>query len=144
MLILTHWHRLWLCYKFLCIMFSKGTHTFDFIKPKIIWTLTCKVEKYISQINGGLMFFEDSRIRFLKLVSLIVNNMQKINATNRTQSPMFSNQSVKVTFKLFKCHRSIDNSIGSIFLSCRERVHDNKEFSHENSKPCCESQILTR
>ena len=22
-----------------------------------------------------------------------------------------------------------------IFLSCREKAHDNKEFSHENSKP---------
>ena len=85
------------------------------------------------------MFFGDSRIRFLKLVGLIVNNMQRINTTNRTQSPMFSNQSVKVTFKLFKCHRSINNSIGFIFLCCLERVHDNKEFTHENSKPCCES-----
>ena len=30
-----------------------------------------------------------------------------------------------------------------IFLSCRENSHDNKESSHENSKPHCESQILT-
>ena len=28
-----------------------------------------------------------------------------------------------------------------IFLSCLEKVHDNKEFSHENSKPCCESRM---
>ena len=31
-----------------------------------------------------------------------------------------------------------------IFLLCREKAHDNKEFSHENSKSCCESQIMTR
>ena len=29
-----------------------------------------------------------------------------------------------------------------IFLSC-EKAHDEKEFDHENSKPCCESQITT-
>ena len=26
-----------------------------------------------------------------------------------------------------------------IFLSCREKAHDSKEFSCENSKPCRES-----
>ena len=31
-----------------------------------------------------------------------------------------------------------------IFLSCPEKAHDNKEFSCENSKPCCESQMTTR
>ena len=31
-----------------------------------------------------------------------------------------------------------------IFLSCREKAHDSKEFSCENSKPRCESQITTR
>ena len=30
-----------------------------------------------------------------------------------------------------------------VFLSCREKANDNKEFSRENSKPCCESQITT-
>ena len=25
------------------------------------------------------------------------------------------------------------------FLYSREKAHDNKEFNHENSKPCCES-----
>ena len=64
-LISTHRHKLWLCYKFLCSILSKGTQPFDFIKPNVISKLTYKV-KYISQINGGLiMFFRDSRIRFL-------------------------------------------------------------------------------
>ena len=31
-----------------------------------------------------------------------------------------------------------------IFLSCREKAHDNKEFGRENSKPRRESQIMTR
>ena len=75
------------------------------------------------------MLFGDSRIRFFELVGLIVNNTQR-NITNKgTRSPLFSVQNVDVTFKLFKCHRSIDNAIGFIFLSCHEMVHDNKEFS---------------
>ena len=31
-----------------------------------------------------------------------------------------------------------------IFLSCWEKAQDNKKFSRENSKPCCESRITTR
>ena len=31
-----------------------------------------------------------------------------------------------------------------IFLSCHEKAHSNREFSSENSKPCCESRITTR
>ena len=31
-----------------------------------------------------------------------------------------------------------------IFLSYREKAHDNKEFSRENSKPHRESRIATR
>ena len=42
---------------------SKGTQPFDFLKPSIIWKLAYKV-KCIGQINGGLMFFQNSRIRF--------------------------------------------------------------------------------
>ena len=30
----THWGRLWLWYRFLCIMFSKGTSLFDFKNAK--------------------------------------------------------------------------------------------------------------
>ena len=30
------------------------------------------------------------------------------------------------------------------FLSCCEKAHDNKDFSCEDSKPCCESWIMTR
>ena len=29
------------------------------------------------------------------------------------------------------------------YLSSREKADDSKEFSHENSKPCYESQIMT-
>ena len=31
-----------------------------------------------------------------------------------------------------------------IFVSCREKAHDNKEFSRENSKPRRESRLKTR
>ena len=58
--------------------FSKGTQPFDFIKPNVIGKLALKV-KYNSQINGGLiMFFGNSRIRFLKLVGSIVNTIERI------------------------------------------------------------------
>ena len=30
-----------------------------------------------------------------------------------------------------------------IFLSCHEKANDNKEFSCENLKPCCESRITS-
>ena len=63
-LISTHSRRLWLCYKFLCTIFSKGTQPFDFIKRNVIQKFGCKV-KYITQINGDLiMFFGNSSIRF--------------------------------------------------------------------------------
>ena len=52
-LISTDWHRLWLCYKFLCSTFSKGT--FDFIKRNTIRELFYKV-KNIRQIKGGFEF----------------------------------------------------------------------------------------
>ena len=64
--ITTHSSRLGLCYKFLWGIFSKGIQPFDFIKHNLIRKVA-KV-KCISQINGSLiMFFENSRIRFLKI-----------------------------------------------------------------------------
>ena len=72
-----------------------------------------------------------------------MSNLQKINAKGGTRSPLFSAQSVKITFILLKYPRSIDNPIGLIFLSCREKINDNKEISRENSKPCRESRITT-
>ena len=58
---------------------------------------------------------------------------------NGMQLKWFSVQSVKITFVLFKCHKFIGNSMIFIFLSCRKKAHDNKEFSRENSKPRRES-----
>ena len=79
-----------LCYKFLCSLFNKDTYPFDFIKPNVIWKLNCKV-KYKCQVNGGLiMFFENSRIRFFKLVGSIMNNMERISTKKRTQSTFSS------------------------------------------------------
>ena len=48
-----------------------------------------------------------------------------------------------MTYILFRCHRSIDNPMIFMFLSCREKAH-NKKSSRENSKPCRKSQITTR
>ena len=76
----THWGRLWLCYKFLCRMFSKGTQPFDFVKHNIIRKLVYKV-KYIDQINGVFRKFE-SKI-FSKLAGSIVSNMERISTRKR-------------------------------------------------------------
>ena len=46
-----------------------------------------------------------------------------------------------MTYRLFKYHRSIDNSMIFIFFSCHEKVHANKKSTHENSKPCRKSRI---
>ena len=129
-LISTHRHRLWLCHKFLCSIFSKGAQPFDFIKPNLIWKLTYKVQ-YISQINGGLiMFFQNLRIQLFGL-----NWYEK---RNKQHSSVF-----KVWKWISYCLNGIDPLIIPlifIFLPCCEKAHDNKEFSHENSKPLCESQ----
>ena len=57
-----------------------------------------------------------------------------------TQSTQLSVQSLQIKFVLFKCHRSLI----FIFLSCREKAHDIKEFSRENSNPRHESRITIR
>ena len=56
------------------------------------------------------------------------------------QSTQFSVQGVKKPFILFKCHRSlITIPMIFIFLSCREKARENKEFNREISKPRRES-----
>ena len=89
-------------------------------------------------------FSETREEYFFKLVGSVVSKMQRINIKRGTRSLLFSVQNVKITFILFKYPRSIDNPIGFTFLSCREKIHDNIEFSCENSKPCRESRIMTR
>ena len=78
-LVSTHWHRLWLCHKFLGSMFSKDLQPFDSIKHNIIRKLAYKV-KYNSQINGSfdhvLRKFKNKI--FLKLVGFFVNNIGRI------------------------------------------------------------------
>ena len=60
-----------------------------------------------------------------------------------TWSPLFSVQSVKITSYCLNVTDSLIIPVIFIFLSCHEKAHDNKEFSRENSKPCCESPITT-
>ena len=54
---------MWLCYKFLCSIFSKDTQSFDFIKLNVVRKLAYKV-KYSINV-GMIMFFENFRKRFL-------------------------------------------------------------------------------
>ena len=124
-------------------MFSKGTQPFDFIKLNVIRKLAYKV-KYIDQINGGLiMFFANLRVRFFeKLVGSLVSKMERINTRKRNINKVQCSKCVKITYILFICHRSIDNSNGFCFLLFyREKFHDSKEFSREISKLRRESRI---
>ena len=81
------------------------------------------------------MFFGDLRINLFKMSWLNCKKCAKNQYKKGTRSQLFSVQSVKITFTLFKCDRSIGNSI----LSCCENAHDYKEFSCENAKPRRES-----
>ena len=89
------------------------------------------------------MFSRDSRINFLKISWLNCEQYAKNQCKKGTRSQLFSLQSVKITLILFKSHRSLIIPLIFIFLSCGENAHDNKEFSRENAKPCCESRIRT-
>ena len=94
-LLSTYWRRLWLFCKFLCSTFSKGT--FNFIKRNIIR----KLVKNIIQSNEGLIvFFGNSKIRFLKISWL--NCEQYGNNQYKKKEHNF-----EITFKI---HSSIDNS----------------------------------
>ena len=80
-----------------CSIFSKGKQPFDFIKRNVIRKLAYKV-KYIGQINGGLiMFFANSRIRFLKISCLDCENMERINTRQRN------------TINVVQCSKCYDN-----------------------------------
>ena len=141
----THWRKPQLCYKFLCSLFNKDTYPFDFIKPNIIWKLNFKV-KCISQINGGLiMFFENSGIRFFKISWLDCEQYGKnqYKKKNNRINNQFNRQRVKITVK--ESQKTIGIILLSfIFLFCRKKAHDNKDFSRENSAPGRESRITTR
>ena len=89
------------------------------------------------------MFFENSRIRFFKLVNSIVNNIERISTKNRNTINIVYCLKCWDNLILFKCHRFIDNP-NNFSLTCRKKVHDNREFGRENSKPRCKSQITTR
>ena len=60
---------------------------------------------------------------------------------NKQHQTTFSFQSVKIAFVLINV---ADSNLIFTFLSCREKAHDNKDFSCENSTPHRESRITTR
>ena len=108
---------LWLYYKYLRNIFSKGTQTFNFMKPNVIWKLSYRV-KYINKINGDFRFHVFWKFKNKIFLNSIVNNMEKISTKIGTQSPKSSVQYVEIIFTLVKCDRSIDNSIDFyIFVS---------------------------
>ena len=112
-LILIHWHRLWHCCKFMCSIFSKTTQPLDFIKATIIR----KLQHIESNILVKLMevwscFFENLWIKFFwNYLRLDSEQYGKNQYKKKEHNQQFSVQSVMVTFALFKCHRSINNSI---------------------------------
>ena len=79
------------------------------------------------------MFFQNSSIRYFLISWVNCEQYGKNQYKKGTKSTQFSVQSLKITFV----------SLIFIFLSCREKVHDNKEFSRKNSKSCRQSEITT-
>ena len=80
------------------------------MKPDVILKLSYRV-KYINKINGDLWFHVFWKFKNKIFLNSTVNNMEKINTKIGTQSPTSSVQYVEKIFTLFKCDRSIDNSI---------------------------------
>ena len=80
------------------------------MKPDVILKLSYRV-KYINKINGDLWFHVFWKFKNKIFLNSTVNNMEKINTKIGTQSPKSSVQYVEKIFTLFKCDRSIDNSI---------------------------------
>ena len=86
----------------------------------------------------------ETRESFLfTLVGSIVNNIDRIITKKVTQSKQFSVQSVKVTSYYLNVTDPLIIPLIFIFLSCREKAHDNEVFSHENLKPHRKSRITT-
>ena len=86
------------------------------------------------------MFFGNWRIRFSFLCWLNCEQYGK-NQYNKKEHNQHS--SVFKVLNNFSCCLNVTDPliipVIYIFLSCCEKAHDNKEFSHENSKLCCES-----
>ena len=78
------------------------------------------------------MFLGNSRIIVFKLVDSIANNMERINTKKITQLLLLSVQSVEITFILFKCHRSIDNSIDFYLFVKRLMITKNSVVKIQN------------
>ena len=125
----------------------KAQKPLDFIKPNAIWKLAYK-DKYIDQIKKlrefWSRFFGNSIIRFLKLVGLIVNNMEWINTRKRNTTTKISVQSVKIIFILFRCHRSTDNWIDLYLFILPWKSSKYQRFGRENSKPRRKLRVTTR
>ena len=110
-------------------MCGKATQPFCFIKPTIIKKLAYVV-KYITQINGGLIkiFWKFENKIFFELVGSVVNNMEKINRRKRNT---INRSGFKVLGQLSYYLIVTDTlkiPLIFIFLSCFEKVRDNKHF----------------
>ena len=91
------------------------------------------------------MFFENSGIRFFKISWLDCEQYGKnqYKKKNNRINNQFNRQRVKITVK--ESQKTIGIILLSfIFLFCRKKAHDNKDFSRENSAPGRESRITTR
>ena len=83
-----------------------------------------------------MFFFWKFKNRIFLNIGLILDNMERIN-TKKEHNHHNCYQSVEKTYLNVTDPLIIPMIL--IFLSCREKAHDNKEFIHQNSKPCRES-----
>ena len=87
------------------------------------------------------MFFASSRIRFSWLDCEQYGKKQYKKKEHNQHTSMF--KVLRILSFYFNITHPLIIPMIFIFLSC-EKAHDNKEFSPEISKPCCESRITTR
>ena len=82
----------------------------------------------------NLMFFENLRIIFFKISWLDCEQYGKNHYKKRTQSILLRVQSVKITFILLEVTDPLLIPLIFLYLSCREKANDSKEFSRESRR----------
>ena len=82
----------------------------------------------------NLMFFENLRINFFKISWLDCEQYGKNHYKKRMQSILLRVQSVKITFILLDVTGPLLIPLIFLYLSCREKANDSKEFSRKSRR----------
>ena len=72
-----------------------------------------------------------------------MNNKERTNTKKKEHNQHNKQNLVKIIY-YFNITDALIIPMIFIFLPCREKAHDDEEFSRKNLKPCHESRITTR